>query len=144
MRNDGGQATIGTSRRIIPQINTECTSTVCHDGERAVPRWFAERVAVPEGIDLHPTRIGAWDVEATGDRISVAGKKLYAMWDGKECVKYASKGLRLTPKQIDAAAVGRRIVWSKDAPTYKMQGVQWIKREINREGELYDDESDTA
>lgn len=99
-----------------------------------------------DGIDLHPTRIGAWDVEAEGDRISVVGKKLYAMWAGKECVKYASKGLRLTPREIDKAAKGHRIEWTKDAPTFRMTGTQWIKREINRDGEFFygPEQPDTA
>lgn len=105
------------------------------------------------GVDLHPTRIGAWDVEAEGNRISIAGKKLYAMWNGKECVKYASKGLKLTPKQIDKAATGHRIEWNKEAPTYKiggavfnpatgrvdLGGVQWIRRRINPNGVPYDE-----
>lgn len=85
-------------------------------------------------IDTHPTRIGAWDIEATGTRAAIAGKKLYALFDGKECVKLASKGLRLDAGQVVNAALGYKITWKKDAPAYSMRGLSWIERTINRDG----------
>lgn len=83
------------------------------------------------GVDLHPTRIGAWDIEAEGDRVAIAGKKLYALFAGDECVKFASKGLRLRPAEIISAAKGYKVTWHKEAPSYSMRGVGWIERRLN-------------
>jgi hypothetical protein len=33
-----------------------------------------------EGVDLHPTRLGAWDIEDELTRVAIAGRKLYCMW----------------------------------------------------------------
>jgi len=53
-----------------------------------------------EGIEIDPIKLGAWDLEAQGDKFAIAGKKLYALFDGEQCVKIASKGATLVPRDI--------------------------------------------
>lgn len=76
-------------------------------------------------------KLGAWKVENSGDYLAIAGRKLYALFDGDECVKYACKGVRLTPQQIRSVASGGRVTWKKDAPTFSLnRGTKFIHRDI--------------
>lgn len=66
------------------------------------------------------SKLGAWKVEAECNKIAIAGKKLYAAFDGKECVKFASKGARLTPAEIVRLAKGESVKWQNDAPSFSL------------------------
>lgn len=104
--------------------------------------------------------LGYWDLEATGTKMAIAGKKLYALYDGDNCVKLASKGVSLIPRDIDSfmpaemdykqarkiakqtalniggnkilkVADGGTYQFVNDAPSFKLNGkVQFIKRKI--------------
>ena len=76
-------------------------------------------------------KLGAWKTEKVGDKFALAGRKLYALFDGDECLKYACKGVRLTPQQIEAVADGGKVTWKKDAPTFSFKrGTRFIHRDI--------------
>lgn len=85
-------------------------------------------------VPIHPHELGHWKIEKTGDRIAIAGRKMYAMFDGKECVKDACKGAVLSPEQIVSVANGAVIPWHKDSPTYdfKTHTMRYLSREIRR------------
>ena len=85
-----------------------------------------------DGVPIDPTKIGHWKIEKTGSRMAIAGRKLYALFDGKECVKMASKGVHLNPQEIEAVARGKVITWKKDAPTFnfKTHTSSYIKRDV--------------
>jgi DNA polymerase type B, organellar and viral len=83
-------------------------------------------------LDLHGSRIGAWKTEAKADRIYIAGKKLYAAFDGDWHVKTASKGARLTPHEIARVALGETILWQSENPTMKFSGQEYLVRNITR------------
>lgn len=53
-----------------------------------------------KNIKFHPTELGAWDKEKTGDIVYIGGKKIYALYDSGNCVKIASKGVRVIPRDI--------------------------------------------
>lgn len=77
------------------------------------------------------TEIGDWKIEAEGDRVAIAGKKLYVMWKGPEVVKMACRGVRLTGSQIEKVARGEAQWWLADAPSISIAGVQtFMKRQI--------------
>jgi hypothetical protein len=83
------------------------------------------------GVELHPSNLGAWDTEKTGDRLAIAGRKLYALWSGPDCVKYACKGVSITPEQIARIARGEVVTYERDAPTYRLSGaVEWLTRKV--------------
>jgi hypothetical protein len=66
---------------------------------------------------------------------AIAAKKLYAVFNGKECVKRASKGVRLDPKDIVRAARGEIVAWQNDAPSFSLSGsVNFIARRIDTGG----------
>lgn len=82
-------------------------------------------------VILDPYKLGAWDLEATGDLLCLGGKKLYALYDNGTCDKYASKGARLIPEQIKNICKGETIKWRNDAPNFKLDGqTKFIKRNV--------------
>lgn len=70
--------------------------------------------------ETHATKLGAWKLEAIGDRIAIAGKKMYSMYYGEKCVKKASKGVRLSPEEIYRVASGDILATNIIAPTYSL------------------------
>lgn len=92
-----------------------------------------------KGVPLDDSALGAWKLEARGSLLAIAGKKMYALFDGSTsvkpcdstcdyrfpckrcgCVKMASKGADLEPADILALAQGETRVWRKEAPTFKL------------------------
>jgi hypothetical protein len=84
------------------------------------------------GVAMDDKRIGAWKLEKSGTKIAIAGKKMYALYDGRKVVKIASKGVTVTGAQICDAARGKTIITVRDAPTYNMthRSVRFIKRKV--------------
>lgn len=74
------------------------------------------------GGELHDNKLGAWKLEGVGDRAAIAGKKLYAIFAGKECIKQANKGVNLTPAQIEQICRGENVMSFFDAPTFQRDG----------------------
>jgi Vibrio phage DNA polymerase len=86
-----------------------------------------------QGTPLHDANLGAWKMEGSGTTLAIAGKKLYAAFDGDDCVKYASKGVRVSPEQIVRIAMGETILYKNPAPTFKLSGVTtFIERNVRR------------
>lgn len=101
------------------------------------------------GVPFSETELGSWKLEGVGDRLAIAGKKLYACYDssiagpveaqermgfGKhQCLKHATKGARISPSEIERVARGETVTFRKDAPTFKLDGrTEFIKRDIRR------------
>lgn len=106
--------------------------------------------------DLDASALGAWKLEGAGDLVAIAGKKTYAVFNGKckhspklECstdihkrppgcalVKKASKGADLTPQEIIRVAQGDEVEYANPVPKFKLSGKTiWINRKIKRTGE---------
>lgn len=90
--------------------------------------------AMGPDADIDPLRLGAWKLEAEGERIAVAGKKLYAVFDRTgECVKKASKGAIFSGREIERIARGELMNWKNAAPTFSLQKEpSFIDRDIAR------------
>jgi hypothetical protein len=94
--------------------------------------------------------LGQWSLEARGDLLYIAGKKLYAMrivgtydeksakmkgyyWDGKRAWKIASKGCRLNPEQMKTLCQGKTVHYKNDAPCYSLLNSPFfVERKITR------------
>lgn len=75
--------------------------------------------------------LGAWKFEHDGDLVAICGKKTYAVFDKGECIKLASKGAKLTPRDVMRIARGRTVVYKQPAPRFKLDGsVRFIERRI--------------
>lgn len=75
--------------------------------------------------------LGAWKEEATGDCIAIGGKKMYAVFNGDDVIKQASKGGNLTAEEIMAVSRGTKVRYVSDAPNFKLDGsVQFVSRDI--------------
>lgn len=82
-------------------------------------------------IEIDATKLGCWKLENYGDRLAIAGRKLYALFRQGECVKMASKGVRITAQQIEQVARGGKVTWKKDAPTFSLSGqVKFLARDV--------------
>jgi hypothetical protein len=67
-------------------------------------------------------KLGAWKLEKSGDMAAIAGKKLYAVFDGETCLKQANKGIILTPAEILQICNGEDVISYRDAPTFQRDG----------------------
>lgn len=84
-------------------------------------------------LELHPTRLGAWDLEAECDYGGIGGKKLYAKHKKDGGWKIASKGARLTPAELMQIASGATVEYKSESPTFSIHnGKRYITRRIKR------------
>lgn len=81
-------------------------------------------------------KLGAWKLDSDSDRerkkngtafeygdwIAIAGKKMYALFNGSICLKLASKGVRLTPQEIVEVAQGHTVQYYNPVPAFKPTG----------------------
>jgi hypothetical protein len=76
------------------------------------------------GVTFSSSELGAWKNEGSGTRASIAGKKLYALFNGSKCIKQANKGSIVTPEQIEfiASDAANEILYVREAPTLKLDG----------------------
>jgi hypothetical protein len=86
-------------------------------------------------VDRHPTRLGAWDLEAEGKGVAIAGKKLYSVIDTKDGkTKSASKGVRLDHDELFKLASGDSVSYKQDAPSFKLNGeTEFVQRILGGE-----------
>ena len=85
----------------------------------------------PGDVELHPTKLGAWNLEARCTFGAFGGRKLYACQKEDGSWKTASKGVRLTPDEIVRVANGEEIEHNSDVPQYSMKrGIQFVPRKI--------------
>jgi hypothetical protein len=97
-------------------------------------------IALDLDLPQHPTRLGAWKTEAQGSRIAIGGKKLYALFQGRECVKAASKGVHVAPAEIERVARGGEVVWQSDAPNFSLlHPPRYITRRVRKDGHKFVD-----
>lgn len=77
------------------------------------------------GVEIGDKELGAWKLEATGNRLAIAGKKLYAVWsEGGQCIKKAHKGSRLNADEIAYIAGGGEVTFENPVPAFKFDGKQ--------------------
>jgi hypothetical protein len=82
-------------------------------------------------LPLDDSALGKWKLEASGNVIAVAGKKIYALKDGKKFVKTASKGAILAGEEIFELCMGKVIHWKNEAPSFSLaNGVSFVDRKI--------------
>lgn len=82
------------------------------------------------GVDLG-IGLGQWKLETEADTAAIAGKKTYALFARGKPVKWASKGVQLTPHRIKRVAEGKLVRYTAEAPSINLAGVQRpLQREI--------------
>jgi len=88
------------------------------------------------------SELGQWKLEASGDCAHIGGKKIYALTDAGEPVKYASKGARLTADDVARIAAGEAVKWTSPVPNFKRDSAEgkafgrqeFVSREIRATG----------
>lgn len=146
-----GASITGASRAVLLEANVQFIKAgsrlLYNDTDSIVCTKPSKEVT---GIEMHPEKLGAWDLEATGDRMYIAGKKIYAIYSGEDCIKIATKGVRVTPRdiheflpqdpstedikeakqkmqniggaEIKNVAMGGEFIFENDAPSMKIDG----------------------
>ena len=67
--------------------------------------------------------LGQWKLEAECATIALAGKKLYALFDGDGVVvKQANKGVKISAADIVRVCEGAEVECIRDAPSFKLDG----------------------
>lgn len=122
-----GASITGASRAVLMRGLAMAERPVYCDTDSIICRDFAG--------PIHPTNLGAWNMEATGDLLAIAGKKTYALLEGDREIKKASKGVGLSAAQIVAVAGGEVIRYRMTNPTFTLGGgFEYIEREIRATG----------
>lgn len=86
-----------------------------------------------ESLDrtLDDKELGAWALEATGQKLAIAGKKMYCLLNDGKPVKTASKGVRLEPSDIVDVASGQEFLYQNMAPTFSLtKDTRFIERRV--------------
>jgi hypothetical protein len=86
-------------------------------------------------VSFSDVELGAWKLEAQGNKAAIAGRKLYALFDGEKCVKQATKGVRLEASQIAwiAQDASREVTYYRDSPSLKLDGThRFLHRRVKR------------
>lgn len=98
---------------------------------------ICEHLEPSHGIEIDPKKLGAWDIEASGDTVCIAGKKLYAIFDGGTEVKKASKGVKLTADEIRRVCLGEVVEYESPVPKFNLNGeVSFVTRKIKQTGNV--------
>jgi hypothetical protein len=85
--------------------------------------------------DVDEKKLGGWKVEGIGDTAAIAGKKLYAIFNEREAIKQAAKGVRISADDIVELCNGSEIVFENPVPAFKLSGNhQFITRRIRMTG----------
>lgn len=123
-----GASITGASRAVLMDAIAKADSPVYCDTDSLICRDLS---CVP----LDDNELGAWKLEATGSAIAVAGKKMYALFDGKKCIKMASKGVVIPPEMIRKIATSpdAEYLYQRESPSMKMDGTfSFLERKVRR------------
>ena len=72
--------------------------------------------------DMDPYRLGAWDLEKVSDNVAIAGKKMYALYNGDmKLQKLSSKGGTLSLAEIMRICDGETVTYKNMAPTFSLK-----------------------
>lgn len=87
-----------------------------------------------DGVEIHPQKLGAWDLEAEYSEVLIAGKKLYACRDRGQTdkIKVKSKGVSgLTWGDMEKLLADQLLPFLNHAPTLTKTGAQhYMERRI--------------
>jgi len=79
------------------------------------------------------SNLGDWKLEAEGDSIAIAGKKLYSFRTKEGKFKVASKGVKISPQEIYRVATGEVIQWRNMAPSFSLKSEpKFISRKVRK------------
>lgn len=82
-------------------------------------------------------KLGEWSVEAEGQAVHIAGKKLYAFHEKNGNFKTASKGVRISAEEIIKVSQGQESHWENMAPTFSLKNpTKFIKRKVRKTADL--------
>lgn len=145
-----GASITGAARSILMEAIAKADTPIYCDTDSIICKNL-------DGVEIDPSKLGAWKLEARAHTAMIARRKLYAlmgddcpgcecpkdaagMSKGKPCkhnfhktgcVKLASKGVKITHEDIRDVCLGKTVTYKRDAPSFKFDGShQFITRRI--------------
>lgn len=106
----------GCVRAMLWRAICACDGVVYCDTDSIVARNVA-------GVTLGK-QLGEWDIEGKFSEAAIAGRKLYALRYTQpkgRVYKTASKGVKLTGRQIYSVARGKEVIYVPEVPTYSIR-----------------------
>ena len=118
-----GASITGAARSVLMRAMTHSKNPLYCDTDSLL----CEELHEKSGNEL-----GQWKLECECDVAAIAGKKMYALFAGKECVKQASKGVRATSEEIYRIAENPslEIEVFNDAPIMRLKESRFMSRKI--------------
>lgn len=122
-----GASITGAARSVLLRGIAKASGIAYCDTDSIICKQLAD-------VDVSNTRLGSWKLEAEGQTIAIAGKKLYALFDGTgACIKKAHKGAKLSGYEILSIARGSTVEYPNPVPTFKWDGSHsFTKRRIKK------------
>lgn len=81
--------------------------------------------------EIDETKLGAWKLEAEGNRAIILGKKLYCLIKDGKVIKSANKGVQMALQDFITVSQNKEYTYFRDTPTFKKDGnVTFIQRTI--------------
>lgn len=137
----------GASRAVLMEAIITADRPIYCDTDSVICKDLSD-----DSVTFHPTKLGAWDLEAVGDSLYLYGKKVYALYkdgepfrDKKGKTKTANKGVKMSAEDIYNLVTGENLVysrkeghenelvfrWENEAPSYSLDGrYKFIVREL--------------
>jgi hypothetical protein len=106
----------GCVRAMLWRAICQCKGVIYCDTDSIVARNV-------KGVQLGK-QLGEWDIEGTFSEAAIAGRKLYALryvTPKGSVFKTASKGVKLTGRQIYSVARGKSVLYVPEVPTYSIR-----------------------
>lgn len=119
----GASITSGSRAKLLRGLASSVRPVYC-DTDSVISEEFSGNVT--------KDTLGTWGLEKIGDKIAVAGKKMYALFKEGQCIKKACKGVNISPEEICSVAEGNSVEYIAEAPIMNFNGKHAILRRTIR------------
>lgn len=143
---------VATGASITGAVRARVIDTLARVGDKAFYCDTDSIITGDTGVIETGCALGDWSLEVQGDRLVIAGKKLYGLrllpeyaateseavkkgyqWYQGRAWKIASKGARINPGELERIAAGEVVRYRNKAPTFSFTSpTRWIERNISK------------
>lgn len=123
-----GCSITGAARSVLMEAYANATNPVYCDTDSIICEGLS-------GVKFSDSELGAWKLEAEGDTIAIAGKKMYAVFNARKVVKQANKGCQIEASEIKRLASNPeyRYNYERESPSLHLDGTHsFLKRTIRK------------
>lgn len=107
-----GASITGASRALLLRGIHKAVDPIYCDTDSVIAR----SLELPCGDGL-----GEWKIEGKGNTVAITGKKTYCVMQNETCVKKASKGVKLSAKELMRTANGEEVEFPNPVPNFRLR-----------------------